>query len=43
MATENRMVVARGWGKGGSVESFDGYEASVLQDGKVLETCYTTV
>lgn len=31
------MVVARGWGRGGSEELFNGDRVSVLQDERVLE------
>ena len=39
---ESRMMVVRGWGKGGKEELlFNGYRVSVLPDKKVLEICCT--
>lgn len=35
------MVVVQGWGRGNGVLSFNGY--SVLQNGKLLEICCTTM
>ena len=43
METESRMVVARGWGRGGMGTLFNGYRVSVLQDERVQEISCTTM
>lgn len=36
--TDNRTMVAKGWGRG-SGELFNGYKVSVMLNGRVLEIC----
>ena len=44
MDMESRMLVTRGWEKQGKRKLLiNEYRVSVLQHGKVLETCFTTI
>lgn len=44
MDVENAVVAAGAGKRGrGRAAGFDGYRVSALQDGKVLDTCFTTM